>query len=299
MSSTTSSAFGSVAARASAAITTNAAPPAATSVGRCIRSFDVGACSRHKGRKSDAELYLQFVGSRADAETTFLDELEASGVCAVALAVTEAPSYYDHIGGDAMVGNPAYTYASGSQVNWAGRIVPRELVVDDPAAFRDLILDLSPVQVMGWWVGGAVADVAPDATAVHPDTRSAIFTLMTMTDEDHAKVRAALPDSGLCFNHHYKLEPAWREAAWGDHYGRLLAAKDTYDPDRRFECWHCVGYEGVDVAEGDALPDGWGRDDTPCTACGPGLGECKTACDFSVGPGRKLRFGAARVGCCA
>ena len=81
---------------------------------------------------------------------------------------------------------------------------------------------------------------------MHPDTRSAIFTLMTMTDADHAKVRAALPDSGLCFNHHYKLEPAWREAAWGDHYGRLLAAKDKYDPDRRFECWHCVGYAGVD-----------------------------------------------------
>ena len=63
----------------------------------------------------------------------------------------------------------------------------------------------------------------------------------------------------------------------GGYYGRLLAAKDKYDPDRRFECWHCVGYAGVDVAEGDALPDGWGRDDTPCTACGPGLGECKTA----------------------
>ena len=52
MSSTTSSAFGSVAARASAPSTTKAAAPAATSVGGCSRSPAAGACSRHSGRKS-------------------------------------------------------------------------------------------------------------------------------------------------------------------------------------------------------------------------------------------------------
>ena len=51
MSSTTFSAFGSGAARTSAAITTTAAPPAAASVGRCTRSPAAGACSRHSGRR--------------------------------------------------------------------------------------------------------------------------------------------------------------------------------------------------------------------------------------------------------
>ncbi len=35
----------------------------------------------------------------------------------------------------------------------------------------------------------------------------------------------------------------WREAAWGVHYGRLLATKKKYDPDGLLTGHHQVGSE--------------------------------------------------------
>lgn len=32
-------------------------------------------------------------------------------------------------------------------------------------------------------------------------------------------------------------------AAWGTNYPRLKSIKEQYDPDNRFNCFHCVGYE--------------------------------------------------------
>lgn len=62
-------------------------------------------------------------------------------------------------------------------------------------------------------------------------------------------VRDYLPNSvtGICYNHHSKNEPAWREAAWGSNLARLEEIKEEVDPDHRFNCWHCVGYTGPSV----------------------------------------------------
>ena len=78
MSSTTFSAFGSVAARASAPSTTTAAPPAATSVGRCTRSPVEGACSRHKGRKSGTTDYARAIYENSAATLDDLREAVAT-----------------------------------------------------------------------------------------------------------------------------------------------------------------------------------------------------------------------------
>ena len=96
---------------------------------------------------------------------------------------------------------------------------------------------------------------------MHPAARSAIFSIMSLTDETHALVRAALPNNitGVCYNHHAALEPDWRNASWGDNYDRLLAAKKVYDPENRLNYWHCVGYIGEEMEQGDSLPEDWGR----------------------------------------
>jgi len=172
--------------------------------------------------------------------------------------VDVSSSYYDLRGG-ADVADPDETSETGGDwSNLGSRLVPRDWVVDEPAAAKALILDLAHQGGGGsnYFLGGAMADVAADATAVHPAQRSAIWNIMTTNDEAHDLVRAALPNdrTGVCYSHHAQLEPDWRDAAWGANYDRLLAAKATYDPDNRFNCWHCVGYVGPEMEQGDEIP---------------------------------------------
>jgi len=56
-------------------------------------------------------------------------------------------------------------------------------------------------------------------------------------------VRAATPDAGTYVNESDYFEPEWQRTFWGDHYPRLLAIKDKYDPHGLFVCHHCVGSE--------------------------------------------------------
>jgi hypothetical protein len=72
-------------------------------------------------------------------------------------------------------------------------------------------------------------------------------------------VRDFIPNNvtGISFNHHNRLEPDWRNACWGaDHYEKLEGIKDKYDPDRVFNCWHCVGYQGLEAELGKNVLDG-------------------------------------------
>ena len=64
-------------------------------------------------------------------------------------------------------------------------------------------------------------------------------------------VRGALNNSvtGVCYNHHARDEPEWRDACWGDNLRRLELVKTAVDPDGRFNCWHCVGYSGREVEQ--------------------------------------------------
>lgn len=143
----------------------------------------------------------------------------------------------------------------------ATRLIPLQSVIDDPGATITNLLELATSYggFSGYWLGGAVNDVSPDATAVHPATRQMIYSLSTGTKEGAAFMRQVWPNdvTGASINHHAADEPEWRTALWGDeHYQRLLGIKNRYDPDRRLNCWHSVGYQGEEYeAESfDAFP---------------------------------------------
>jgi len=226
--------------------------------------------NRWGGYWSPYSLNLQFVGSRADADATFLDafddwQKENEGWLEWwVYDVDEERSYFDYRGGEDAMGNPEYTDATGSGyegLNLASRLVPKSYAEERPDDLRRLLIDLverSGIGGISYFLGGVTAEVGADETSVHPAQRTAIFNIMSTNDEAHDMVREALPNAdgnGVCFNHHATLEPDWRNAAFGANYDRLLAAKDTYDPDRRFNCWHCVGYRGAEMEQGDE--DSW------------------------------------------
>jgi FAD/FMN-containing dehydrogenase len=57
------------------------------------------------------------------------------------------------------------------------------------------------------------------------------------------EVRTLLPSAGSYLAESDFFEAAWREAFWGPNYAKLLAVKDTYDPDDLFVVHHGVGSE--------------------------------------------------------
>lgn len=134
------------------------------------------------------------------------------------------------------------------------RLIPHDMVVRNPNKIVEFLVDLD-VQAAYWgayWIGGAVNDVRANATAVHPVMRKSIWAITTTNVKGAKLVRSFLPNtiSGCSFNHQSGSEPNWRISLWGkDHYNRLLGIKNRYDPSRRLNCWHCVGYQGVEYEQ--------------------------------------------------
>mmetsp|Transcript_63179 Transcript_63179/g.117537 ORF Transcript_63179/g.117537 Transcript_63179/m.117537 type:complete len:482 (-) Transcript_63179:181-1626(-) len=214
--------------------------------------------NRWGGMWSPFQLFLVFAGSSEDAQSTLLDALDewraAHGSPAPVFMANQVPSLYEFQGGDAAVGDPSI-YPTGTAsvgLNMGSRFVPRDWVVQNPAAARQLVLDLFEMDGLdpfNYFLGGVMQDVAADATAIQPAARQAIWMLQTYGDEAHALARRTLPNTitGVCNNHHATLEPDWRNALWGANFPRLQQLKEKYDPENRFNCWHCVGYIGDEM----------------------------------------------------
>ena len=75
----------------------------------------------------------------------------------------------------------------------------------------------------------------PDVTAARNDAQA--------IDNVKNEIRTLLPSVGSYLAESDFFEAAWRAAFWGPNYERLLAVKDTYDPDDLFIVHHGVGSE--------------------------------------------------------
>lgn len=144
-------------------------------------------------------------------------------------------------------------YRSAAWYDWwtgaSTRLIPREAVVNDRVNLVDFLTDLYRDEGRWgfYWLGGKVMEYGIDETSVHPVMRSTEYSLSTGTAESNRRVRERFPNdiSGSSVNHQSPTEPDWRTANWGPtHYQRLLEIKNRYDPKRRFNCWHCVGFHG-------------------------------------------------------
>jgi len=130
----------------------------------------------------------------------------------------------------------------------SSRLIPHDLVVNQRREVVDFLVDLADVEDWGaYWLGGRVNEIIPNGkTSVHPSLRESIYSITTSTDEGARQLRAFFPNTGPSFNHHSANEPSWRTTLWGgdQQYEQLWRVKQKYDPQNRFTCYHCVGYQG-------------------------------------------------------
>jgi hypothetical protein len=124
---------------------------------------------------------------------------------------------------------------------------------------KQYILDL-PAKIPFIWqnaVGGAVSEVAPEKTSVHPDWRKAFAFIDVPVfgpwegvtpdqDQEWLQVRdnaTQVFGATAYYNEDYIYEKDWQASMFGGQYEKLLAIKETVDPDRVFNCRQCVGSE--------------------------------------------------------
>lgn len=152
-----------------------------------------------------------------------------------------AESYFAARGGPDNLG----TDQTGQKnFNIASRLIPMDFVKNNPDKMKGILIWMiyNGFYTFNYIIGGKMMDVATDATAVHPVMRQSVFQIETFDERLIQKLRDELPDSGAGFNHAAKNEPDWENQFWGSNRARLETLKKKWDPDNRFNCWHCVGY---------------------------------------------------------
>lgn len=201
---------------------------------------------------------LYFQGNETEARSTLISEMESwrdslgtEAASRFSVTVVNSPSYWDSRG------RGSTTDATGQPfLDIASRLIPRDFVVNNAAQAKAMLKYLARhgFSMFNYFLGGAVNDVAPNATSVNPALRRAIWQIETFgggrfnSEYMMSFIRSQTPDSGSGYNHGKRNEPDWRNAFWGSNYVRLGEIKAKYDEDNRFNCWHCVGYVGPEAA---------------------------------------------------
>ncbi|KAH7138154.1 hypothetical protein B0J11DRAFT_587266 [Dendryphion nanum] len=141
------------------------------------------------------------------------------------------------------------------------RLISNKLVSSETElrSVTDYVVNLDPNVNFIWQnsVGTASNKIAPNATSVHPDWRTA-FAFMDIavtgpwsgtTPSQISIAKKALEDADSVFgetafsNEAWILEKNWQRQFWGENYERLVKIKRDVDPCGLFNCRRCVGSE--------------------------------------------------------
>mmetsp|Transcript_2860 Transcript_2860/g.6726 ORF Transcript_2860/g.6726 Transcript_2860/m.6726 type:complete len:621 (-) Transcript_2860:68-1930(-) len=224
-------------------------------------------------------VHIVFMGTLQEAKAAYLDAFDLwyysellpisqfipdlYGALPPSVVTGPVADWYTYKGGADAYNNPDATDPTGDSYDGAeyiaARLIPASFLREKPDEMLNLLVGIvsTPGGYLGpvnYILGGNIQNVGDNETSVSPALRAAAWNLF-VDPASVPKLFELLPNSvtGACFNHHSPVEPDWRNSLWGTQYDRLLELKNKYDPDRVFNCWHCVGYTGL---ENPVLEDG-------------------------------------------
>ncbi|EIW73783.1 hypothetical protein CONPUDRAFT_160716 [Coniophora puteana RWD-64-598 SS2] len=123
------------------------------------------------------------------------------------------------------------TGQNGFNVIIGSRLIPKETYEENYEEFANAMLRIPG---MPWHLvaGGRVSKADPESTGLNPAWRdSAVFDTVK---KQQVIIRSVTPGSGAYFNEASPFEEDFQYTFFGDHYPRLKAIKDQYDPHSLF-----------------------------------------------------------------
>ena len=114
---------------------------------------------------------------------------------------------------------------------------------EDVAAARDTAINPAVLGAFALVICGAEEPPAYPGMAGHEPDVAAARGHAAAIERAMKEIRTLLPEVGSYVSESNFFEADWARAYWGPNYPRLLAVKDTYDPDGLFVVHHGVGSE--------------------------------------------------------
>jgi FAD/FMN-containing dehydrogenase len=114
---------------------------------------------------------------------------------------------------------------------------------EEVAAARDTAVNPAVLDAFALVIAGAEGPPAyPGVSGHEPDVATARANAAAI-DRAMKELRALVPRAGSYVSESNFFEDDWQRSYWGSNYPRLLAVKDTYDPEGLFIVHHGVGSE--------------------------------------------------------
>ena len=167
-------------------------------------------------------------------------------------AITSFSTLYDVKAqdGDLGMNNGPVISVPARKGRMVSRFIPLSVTQERPEELIDLLsqIGLAGLWDAAYWLGGNIADIPAEATAVHPGVRDVVFGIELVFAPDSANQQIInflgkdYANYSVSYNHHDTLEKNWQDVLFGPQYDKLKAIKDTYDPNHRFNVYHGVDF---------------------------------------------------------
>ncbi|KAJ5580339.1 uncharacterized protein N7459_006324 [Penicillium hispanicum] len=182
------------------------------------------------------------------------------------LAYTQYGSYYDHY--NKYMGPLPYGNLAVSSYQYGGRLIPRNVLEDNPTGLAAVLRNLTAHGVVAVGVGMNVSQPTNVFNAVFPALRNAAVTMQIgtawnesapwsrmvadqskITHEYVPQLEAVTPESGCYQNEANFRQLNWKATFFGNTYRRLLSIKRKWDPDSFFYALKAVGSDAWTVSD--------------------------------------------------